>query len=168
MRIIAQHKSFIIYKNWRYLVEFLDAQSCELLIKGLFAFACDGEVRKFDNPALNGIYKSMIDAIAADDAKYIEKCEQNKRNRSGGCKDTKPTNLDDNDCEQIMTVVNDRERLITDELHPSPIGKEKDMEMTGQGIEMEKTREVKETQAALHAKLLEARERIEQRSTAGN
>jgi hypothetical protein len=157
-----QHKSFIIYKNWRYLVEFLDASSCELLFKGLFAFACDGEIRSFDNPALNGIYHSMIDAIAADDAKYMEKCEQNKKNRSGGCKDTKPTNLDNNDCEQTMTVVNDRQRPITDELHSSPIGNDEDMDMTGHDMETEKTREVKEKQAALHARLLEARERIEQ------
>ncbi|WP_207646997.1 DUF6291 domain-containing protein [Ruminococcus albus] len=150
-----------MYKNWRPLVEFLDAQSCELLIKGLFAFACDGEVRSFDNPALSAIYHTMIDAIAADDEKYMERCEQNKRNRSGGIKDTKSDN-----CEQAMTVVNERERPITDVLHSSPIGNDEDMDMTGHDIGEDKRRQdnekVEEVQAALHARLLEARERIEQ------
>ena len=88
---MSEHKSLIIYKNWRPLVAFLDDKSAGQLFKGLFAFACDGECTDFGDTALSGIYQTMIQVIAEDDEKYKQRCKTNSENGKLGGRPPKET-----------------------------------------------------------------------------
>ncbi|MBQ9541947.1 DUF6291 domain-containing protein [Ruminococcus sp.] len=86
---MAEHNNFLIYKDWRLFVDFLDDESAGKLFKALFAFACDGEHTVFDNPAVNPSYLFMIKHIAENEAKYQLLCEKNAKN---GAKGGRPPN----------------------------------------------------------------------------
>ena len=75
-----QHKSFLIYHNWRSLVDCMDDESAGKLIKGLFVFSCDGEIVDFGETPLAGIYQMMVNVLSENHERYLKRCEKNREN----------------------------------------------------------------------------------------
>lgn len=117
---MSEHKSFIIYKNWRPLVTFLDDKSTGQLFKGLFAFACDGECTDFGDTVLSGIYQTMIQLIAEDDERYKQRCKTNSENGKLGGRPPK-----ESECFSEKPSESERFPKKTNVTQKNPIGDER-------------------------------------------
>lgn len=81
---MAEHNSFLVYKDNSPLVENCTDEQAGKLFKALFAFACYGEELDTDDRMLKGFYTVFRNAIVRDDAKYQERCRKNQENGSKG------------------------------------------------------------------------------------
>ena len=81
---MAEHNSFLVYKDNIALVENCTDEQAGQLFKALFAFACYGEELDTDDRMLKGFYSVFRNSIVRDDAKYQERCRKNQENGSKG------------------------------------------------------------------------------------
>ena len=81
---MAEHNSFLIYKDNAPLVESCTDEQAGKLFKALFAFACDGEELVTDDRMLKGFYTVFRNSIQRDDQKYQERCRVNAENGKKG------------------------------------------------------------------------------------
>lgn len=108
---MAEHNSFLIYKDNAPLVESCTDEQAGKLFKALFAFACDGEDFITDDRMLKGFFTVFRNSIQRDDRKYQERCRVNAEN---GKKGGRPKNqTEPNASEGKQTVANgcDNNRL---------------------------------------------------------
>ena len=82
---MAEHKSFLLYKDNRVIVDTCTDEQAGKLIKALYAFACDGEELVTEDKMLFGFFSIIRNSIIRDEEKYQKKCEKNAENgRKGG------------------------------------------------------------------------------------
>ena len=81
---LAEHKSFLIYKDNAPLVNVCTDEQAGILFKALFNFACNGKELITDDGMLMGFYTVFRNAIVRDDEKYQERCRINSENGSKG------------------------------------------------------------------------------------
>lgn len=82
---MAEHKSFIIYKDWRVLVDTLEDTSAGRLFKALFAYACDGERSALEDvQQIQALYEFMVQQIEKNEEKYQQRCKKNAENGAKG------------------------------------------------------------------------------------
>ena len=116
-------KGFVLYNDWKPLVDFLDDQSAGVLLKALYSYAVDGKVAGADEltPECAGLYYFIIEVIGRD----FQKWEESKERRihaaqiGGQASATKrkqsSTNVNESlpTVEQSNEIVNDDERMPT-------------------------------------------------------
>lgn len=78
-----EQKSFILYGNWKPLVDFLDDEDAGVLLKALFSYVVDGKTASADEltPECAGVYYFMIEVLFRDAQKWEETKE--KRSQAG-------------------------------------------------------------------------------------
>lgn len=100
---MAEHASFLIYKDNRALIDTCSDEQAGQLFKALFAFACDGEELETDDRMVKGFYTVFRNSIERDDRKYQERCRINAAN---GAKGGRPKNQNEagaSDCKQTVS-----------------------------------------------------------------
>lgn len=81
--------SFVLYTDYREMVEMLPVKERGILFHSLFEYVEDGTIKDFsDSPALNMCFSFIRSQIDRDTKKYNERCEQNRINGSKGGKAT--------------------------------------------------------------------------------
>ena len=104
---MAEHASFLIYKDNRALIDTCSDEQAGQLFKALFAFACDGEELETDDRMVKGFYTVFRNSIERDDRKYQERCRKNAVN---GAKGGRPKNACDNNRLQAKKADSDTDR----------------------------------------------------------
>lgn len=105
---MAEHASFLIYKDNRALIDTCSDEQAGQLFKALFAFACDGEELETDDRMVKGFYTVFRNSIERDDRKYQERCRKNAVN---GAKGGRPKNQNEagaSDCKQSVSIACDK------------------------------------------------------------
>lgn len=104
---MAEHNSFLIYKDNAPLAESCTDEQAGKLFKALFAFACNGEELQSDDPMLKGFYTVFRNAIERDDIRYQDRCRKNALN---GARGGRPRNQNEpiaSDCNRSVSIASD-------------------------------------------------------------
>lgn len=101
---MAEHNSFLVYKDNAPLVENCTDEQAGQLFKALFAFACYGEELDTDDRMLKGFYTVFRNAIVRDDAKYQERCRKNQENGLKGGRPKKQTEPNASEKNQSVSI----------------------------------------------------------------
>ena len=88
---MADHKSFLIYKDNEPLINECSNEQIGEIFRALFAFACRGEECTSDDPLVRACYAVFRNAIERDDEKYQARCLVNSMN---GAKGGRPKKVD--------------------------------------------------------------------------
>ena len=81
---MAEHKSFLIYKDNEPLIKECNDKQAGEIFKALFAYACRGEECISDDPMVRACYTVFRNAIERDDVKYQARCAVNAENGAKG------------------------------------------------------------------------------------
>ena len=101
---MAEHNSFLVYKDNSPLVENCTDEQAGKLFKALFAFACYGEELDTDDRMLKGFYTVFRNAIVRDDVKYQERCRKNQENGSEGGRPKKQSEPIESEKNQSVSI----------------------------------------------------------------
>ena len=81
---MAEHKSFLIYKDNEPLIKECSNEQAGEIFKSLFAYACRNEECTSNDPLVRACYAVFRNAIERDDEKYQARCVVNSANGSKG------------------------------------------------------------------------------------
>ena len=101
---MAEHASFLIYKDNRALIDTCSDEQAGQLFKALFAFACDGEELQTDDRLVQGFYTVFRNSIERDDRKYQERCRKNAANGAKGGRPKKQNEASASGCNQSVSI----------------------------------------------------------------
>ena len=70
--------TFLLYKDWKPLIDACTPEQAGEIIKGIYAYVCEGEAPEFNNPLLSGFFEMIRQAIDENDSAWAEKREKAK------------------------------------------------------------------------------------------
>lgn len=71
--------TFLLYKDWKPLIDACTAEQAGEILKGIYAYVCEGEAPEFDNPLLSGFFEMIRQAIDSNDSAWAEKREKARK-----------------------------------------------------------------------------------------
>ena len=71
--------TFLLYKDWKPLIDACTSEQAGEILKGIYAYVCEGDAPEFDNPLLSGFFEMIRQAIDSNDSAWAEKREKAKR-----------------------------------------------------------------------------------------
>ena len=75
----GEKNTFLLYKDWKPLIDACTAEQAGDIFKGIYAYVCEGEAPEFDNPLLSGFFEMIRQAIDSNDKVWAEKREKAKK-----------------------------------------------------------------------------------------
>lgn len=75
----GEKNTFLLYKDWKPLIDACTAEQAGDIIKGIYAYVCEGEAPEFDNPLLSGFFEMIRQAIDSNDKVWAEKREKARK-----------------------------------------------------------------------------------------
>lgn len=79
-----KHKSFLLYKDKKALIEGCTDEQAGQLFKAIYEYACTGKKRTIENRLLEGIFQTFADGIDSNEIAYQQKCLKNRENGKKG------------------------------------------------------------------------------------
>ena len=71
--------TFLLYKDWKPLIDACTSEQAGDILKGIYAYVCEGEAPEFDEPLLAGFFEMISRAIDENDSAWAEKREKAKK-----------------------------------------------------------------------------------------
>lgn len=71
--------TFLLYKDWKPLIDACTSEQAGEILKGIYAYVCEGDAPEFDNPLLSGFFEMIRQAIDSNDSAWAEKREKAKK-----------------------------------------------------------------------------------------
>lgn len=71
--------TFLLYKDWKPLIDACTSEQAGDILKGIYAYVCEGEAPEFNNPLLSGFFEMIRQAIDENDSAWAEKREKAKK-----------------------------------------------------------------------------------------
>ena len=71
--------TFLLYKDRKPLIDACTSEQAGDILKGIYAYVCEGEAPEFDNPLLSGFFEMIRQAIDENDSAWAEKREKAKK-----------------------------------------------------------------------------------------
>ena len=75
----GEKNTFLLYKDWKPLIDACTAEQAGDILKGIYAYVCEGEAPEFNNPLLSGFFEMIRQAIDENDSAWAEKREKAKK-----------------------------------------------------------------------------------------
>lgn len=75
----GKKNTFLLYKDWKPLIDACTSEQAGDILKGIYAYVCEGEAPEFDNPLLAGFFEMIRQAIDENDNAWAEKREKAKK-----------------------------------------------------------------------------------------
>ena len=75
----GKKNTFLLYKDWKPLIDACTAEQAGDIFKGIYAYVCEGEAPEFENPLLAGFFEMIRQAIDENDNAWAEKREKAKK-----------------------------------------------------------------------------------------
>lgn len=75
----GEKNTFLLYKDWKPLIDACTAEQAGDILKGIYAYVCEGEAPEFDNPLLSGFFEMIRQAIDSNDSAWAEKREKARK-----------------------------------------------------------------------------------------
>ena len=75
----GEKNTFLLYKDWKPLIDACTAEQAGDVLKGIYAYVCEGEAPEFDNPLLSGFFEMIRQAIDSNDTAWEEKREKARK-----------------------------------------------------------------------------------------
>ena len=75
----GEKNTFLLYKDWKPLIDACTAEQAGDVLKGIYAYVCEGEAPEFDNPLLSGFFEMIRQAIDSNDKVWAEKREKARK-----------------------------------------------------------------------------------------
>ena len=71
--------TFLLYKDWKPLIDACTSEQAGDILKGIYAYVCEGDAPEFDNPLLSGFFEMIRQAIDSNDSAWAEKREKARK-----------------------------------------------------------------------------------------
>ena len=55
----GEKNTFLLYKDWKPLIDACTAEQAGDILKGIYAYVCEGDAPEFDNPLLSGFFEMI-------------------------------------------------------------------------------------------------------------
>ena len=75
----GKKNTFLLYKDWKPLIDACTAEQAGDILKGIYAYVCEGEAPEFENPLIAGFFEMIRQAIDENDSAWAEKREKAKK-----------------------------------------------------------------------------------------
>lgn len=75
----GKKNTFLLYKDWKPLIDACTAEQAGDILKGIYAYVCEGEAPEFENPLITGFFEMIRQAIDENDSAWAEKREKAKK-----------------------------------------------------------------------------------------
>lgn len=75
----GEKNTFLLYKDWKPLIDACTAEQAGDILKGIYAYVCEGDAPEFDNPLLSGFFEMIRQAIDSNDSAWAEKREKARK-----------------------------------------------------------------------------------------
>ena len=75
----GEKNTFLLYKDWKPLIDACTSEQAGDILKGIYAYVCEGDAPEFNNPLLSGFFEMIRQAIDENDSAWAEKREKAKK-----------------------------------------------------------------------------------------
>lgn len=75
----GKKNTFLLYKDWKPLIDACTSEQAGDILKGIYAYVCEGEAPEFENPLLAGFFEMIRQAIDENDNAWAEKREKARK-----------------------------------------------------------------------------------------